>query len=155
MKTTETIELLLEQWPTQMRRGFRVPNIVHNLVSVAEICDAGGGVYFSQHGVEIEFEGETIGRGWRDPTNRLWRIPITSEGAKRNVPSTDPSEYDPKDGLVMNIDIKAFYDCTSTAQLIKYYHACLGSHPKSTLIAAVKKGYLRGCPGLTAKNIQK
>jgi len=69
MTTTKTIELMLEHWPPQMRGGFRVPHIAHNLVSVAEICDAGGMVVFSQQGVEIEFEGEIIGRGWRDPTN--------------------------------------------------------------------------------------
>ena len=61
MTTTKTIELMLEHWPPQMRRGFRVPHIAHNLVSVAEICDAGGMVVFSQQGVEIEFEGEIIG----------------------------------------------------------------------------------------------
>ena len=155
MTTTKTIELMLEHWPPQMRRGFRVPHIAHNLVSVAEICDAGGMVVFSQQGVEIEFEGEIIGRGWRDPTNRLWRIPITSEGAERIIPPPAFNTSDLNNGLILSINLTALYDCKSTAQLVKYYHACFGSHPVSTLIAAVKKGYLRGCPGFTEKNIRK
>ena len=40
-------------------------------------------------------------------------------------------------------------------QLINYYHASLGSHPKTTLIKAAKAGYLKGCPGLTAEAIRK
>ena len=38
---------------------------------------------------------------------------------------------------------------------MRYYHACFGSHPVSTFIAEVKRGYLRGCPGLTEKNIRR
>jgi hypothetical protein len=34
-------------------------------------------------------------------------------------------------------------------------HASLGSHPKTTLIAAANAGYLKGCPGLTAPSISK
>ena len=107
MTTTKTIELMLEHWPQQMRRGFRVPERAHNLVSVAEICDAGGFV----EGVEIEFEGEIIGRGWIDPTNRLWRIPITSEGSKHIIPSTDHDVSEPTNGLILSINLTALYDC--------------------------------------------
>ena len=39
--------------------------------------------------------------------------------------------------------------------MIKYYHASLGLHTKTTLIAAAKSGYLRECPGLEAKAISK
>ena len=51
--------------------------------------------------------------------------------------------------------VASIYECNNKEQLTKYYHASLGSHPKSTLIAAANKGYLRGCPGFTAKAISK
>ena len=41
----------------------------------------------------------------------------------------------------------------STKQLTKYYHASLGSHPKRTLVAAIKRGYLKGFKGLTAERV--
>ena len=47
------------------------------------------------------------------------------------------------------------YECQNKQQLIKYYHAALGSHPKRTLVAAAKKGYLKGLPGLTTEAINK
>ena len=49
----------------------------------------------------------------------------------------------------------SIYECYNKEQLIKYYHAILGSHPKTTLIAAANEGYLTGCPGLTASAISK
>jgi len=51
--------------------------------------------------------------------------------------------------------INSIYECENKGQLIKYYHRSLGSHPKTTLMAAAKAGYLKGLPGLTAEAIGK
>ena len=51
--------------------------------------------------------------------------------------------------------VLSVYECENKQQLIKYYHASLGSHPKRTLIEAANAGYLKGCPGLTAAEIRK
>jgi hypothetical protein len=63
MSTTHTVELLLPKLPLAARKAYRVLTIAHNLVAVSEPCDAGCLVYFHKHRVEIEFEGEVIGRG--------------------------------------------------------------------------------------------
>ena len=89
MYTKKTIELLLPKLPPKARKGYTVPNITNNLVSVAELCDADCNVFFHKHGVEIDFDGEIIGRGWRDRPSRLWRIPLTSEGGDRITPKTE------------------------------------------------------------------
>ena len=59
--------------------------------------------------------------------------------------------------IVTDIDyqVSSIYECDNKEQLTKYYHASFGSHPKTTLIAAAKKGFLRGCPGFTAAAISK
>ena len=132
-----------------------MPHITNYLVSVAELADAQCGVYFHEHGVEIDHEGEIIGRGWRDQRSRLWRVPLTSEGGQRLVPETPPEEYDPSEGLIFNAFVNLIYKCENKEQLIRYYHASLGSHPKTTLIAAADAGYLRGCPGLDSTLIRK
>ncbi len=64
MATTQTVELLLPKLPLAARKAYRVPNIAHNLVAVSELCNTDCSVYFHKHGVDIEFEGEVIGRGW-------------------------------------------------------------------------------------------
>ena len=71
------------------------------------------------------------------------------------VPDTSPEEYNPSDGIIFNASVNSIYECENKEQLIKYYHASLGSHPKATLIAAANAGYLRGRPGLNATAIRK
>ena len=156
--TTETLELLLSKLPEEAREAFRAPDIPHNLIAACELVDAGCSIHFYKHGCEIEFEGETLYRGWRDTATRLWRIALTSEGGERLTPYTAPEEYDPSIMMTyaaINYQVNSVYECQNKQQLIKYYHASLGSHPKTTLITAAKAGYLKGCPGLTAKAISK
>ena len=126
METTKTLELLLPKWPAAARRAFLVPHITNNLIAVAELCDAGCGVYFLKHDGKVDYDGgEIVTRGWRDKHNRLWRIPITSEDGSRITPATNPDEYDPKDSIVFSAEVNAIYECKNTEQLIKYFHASL------------------------------
>jgi hypothetical protein len=55
--------------------------------------------------------------------------------------------------MVFNAQINSIYECGNKEQLVKCFHASLGSHPKA--IAAVDAGYLRGCPGIDAPFIRK
>ena len=155
METTKTLEMLMPKWPPAARKAFRTPKVTNNLVAVSELCDAGCGVYFQKTGVEVDYEGEIITRGWRERFNRLWRIPITSEGDDRIIPTTDPKEVYPGDSIIFSAEVNAIYECENLEQLTKYFHAALCSHPKSTLIAAANEGYLRGCPGFTAAAIRR
>ena len=127
MSTQKTIELLLPKWPAKARKGYTVPNITNNLVSVAELCDAGCTVFFHQYGVDITYEGEIIGRGWRDRPSKLWRTSLTSEGGDRITPTTDWSQD--SDGI-FSIQANSIYKCENSEQMKKYYHASLCSHPK-------------------------
>eukprot|EP00957_Ditylum_brightwellii_P159878 12170028-Ditylum_brightwellii.AAC.1 len=56
-----------------------MPNILHNLVAVAELCEAGCKVIFTKEGVEILHGGRVCVRGWQDMQTRLWRIPIVDK----------------------------------------------------------------------------
>ena len=123
METTQTVELLLDKFPKAAQKAYRVPHITNNPVAVSELCDTGRTVYFHKHGVEIEFEGEVIGRGWRDKRTRLWRVPLTSEGGERLTPHTDPEEYDPSSGMVFQAEVNSIYERENKEQLTKYYNA--------------------------------
>ena len=120
-------------------------------------------------------EGETLYRGWRDPGTRLWRFDIDPNDGNRLMPLPDNDvinnkqgailsamEFDARTGVVysilhesQNASINALYQCRNKEELIKYYHASLCYHTKTTLIAAAKAGYLRGFPALTAEAIGK
>ena len=148
--TTETLELLLKKLPKAARNAFRVTYIPHNLITACELVNAGFGVHLYKQSAEIEFEGENLYQGWRDKPSRLWRFSLTSKSEKRITPPTDTKEYDPSSGMVLSV-----YKCENKQQLLKYYHASLGSHPKRTLIEGANAGYIKGCPGLTAASISK
>ena len=155
MKATKTIELQLKHWPNKMTQGFLVPDIAHNIVPVAKIFDAGRNVFFTQHGVEVEFDCKIIAKGWPDPTDRLWRIPITSKGDTHNIPYTPKEAYDSKYGVVFNINTNVIWECKTIEQLTRSFYAILVSHPQARFLAAVKDRYLQGCPGLSEAVMQK
>ena len=76
METTKTLELLMPKWPVAARKAYLVMNTKNNLIAVSELADAGCGVYFHMTGVEIDYEGEVVTRGWREknksPMVALW-----------------------------------------------------------------------------------
>ena len=78
--TTETLELRLNKLPLKARREFRVPAIPHNLVAVSELVDAGCSVHLHPWGFDIDYEGETIYKGWRERGSRLFRMSLEDEG---------------------------------------------------------------------------
>ena len=155
METTRTLELLLPKWPKKAQRAFRTPKVTNNLVAVCELCDAGCGVYFHRTGVEEDYDGEIISRGWRDRFNRLWRIPITLEGGERIVSTTDTKEVVPRESIIFSAEVNVIYECKNTEQLTQYFHASLGSHTRRLLLAAAEAGYLRGCPSFMTAAIRK
>ena len=145
--------------PPKERRGFRVPDIQHNLITCAELIDTGCGVYLHKNGCEIVYKGEVLYKGWRNTINRLWRVSLAPDATNRITLPADPSEYETSNGMILGVDaqvkwsVNSIYECVNTKQLIKYYHASFGSHPKRTLVAAIKRGYLKDFKGLTAEHV--
>ena len=80
MKATETLDLLLDKLPLTARTAHRYLGIKNNLLAVITLFNAGCSVIFLEHGLTVEFSGETVLRGWRDQRNDLWIVPITSKG---------------------------------------------------------------------------
>ena len=58
------------------RVGFTLPGLPHNIISGAEIVDAGCKLRLDKHAAGIELEGKVLYRGWRDKASRLWSFNI-------------------------------------------------------------------------------
>ena len=100
-----------------------MPDITHNLIAGSELVDEKSSIHFYKHGSEIEYEGETLYRGWRDKLTKLWIFDITSKGGNRLTPGTEPEEYDPSNGGVfatIKHHVNYIYDCANKDQLINY-----------------------------------
>ena len=115
MKTTETLDLLLNKLPPTARTAHICPGITNNLLAVSTLCNAGCSVLFLEHGVTVEFNGEIVLRGWRDHHNYLWRVPITSEVEGPSIITpTPPADYNPSQGIIMQSLINSIYECDNT-----------------------------------------
>ena len=100
--TTETLELPMKKLPQAAKRAYRVKEILHNIMAAAELCDAGCGAHLYKHDAEIEYEGETLYRGWRDKPLRLWLFNINPDDGNRQTPTLDENEYGPALEMVLS-----------------------------------------------------
>ena len=110
MKTTETLDLLLDKLPPAAQTAHRCPGITNDILAVSTLCNAGCSVLFLEHGVTVEFNGEIVLRGWRDQRNDLWRVPITSEGEGQSIIHPTPSsDYNPSQGIIIQSLLNSIY----------------------------------------------
>ena len=151
MRTTHAVDLLLSKLPPHARMAHSLPGLTNNLLSVPVLCDAGCEVFFNATGCEVTLNGDVILRGWRDPRHRLWRVRIVDDGWTTNLKvAVDPDTPSPPAATANSL-----YDCDNTQQLTRFYHACLFSPAKSTLLKAINRGYLKGFPGLTSARVSR
>ena len=72
-KATETLIVLLNKLPIAAQRAFRIQDIHNNLLAVCELCNIGCGVNFHPTDVTVDYNGETVLQGWRDPQTGYFR----------------------------------------------------------------------------------
>ena len=56
----------MNKLPEEAKVSFEVPDLSHNLLSGPELADAGCTLRLDKYGADIELEGETLYKGWRD-----------------------------------------------------------------------------------------
>ena len=154
MFTAKTLELLLSKLPKAAREAHRAPGIINNLLSVSVLCNAGCEVWFHNKSCEIDFNGETIIRGWHDMQSNMWRISLQDISRTNIIPDPNSKTLDQflpfPQFLANNI-----YKCENTQQLIEFYHATLGYPVVSIWTKAISAGYFQGWPGLTSTRVRR
>eukprot|EP00957_Ditylum_brightwellii_P036377 2754426-Ditylum_brightwellii.AAC.1 len=149
------------------RRWHQFKKLLHNLVAVAELCDAGCHMTFDPTEVMVSRDNKTLVQGWRDSNTKLWRIPIvdkeptsTEHTQLLNAACATQEEYGNAavqlvtDNYTMHM-ANSVYDCSTQEQLIKFYHSTMFSPVKRVLIKAARRKYLQGWPGFTQAAICK
>ena len=128
-------------------------------------------VKFTKKEVIVTHNEKIVLEGWRDPTNNLWRVPLIQEKVETANLTESTNYYDIFDDDEDESDttqaneieekipnfcnfINSIYDCKNDEHLTKFYHATFGSPVKSTLLNAIRMGYLKGCPGLNSKSVK-
>eukprot|EP00957_Ditylum_brightwellii_P019236 1450137-Ditylum_brightwellii.AAC.1 len=141
MHTKETIDLQLYKIPQRARCGFRFKNLMHNLVVVAELCNAGCKVIFDKNDVVVQKEGEQVVHGWRDRPTRLWHIPIVDKQiqppeipliSKPNTQHANAAVAINSADYTMHL-ANSVYDCNTQKELLQFYHATMFSPDKNAV----------------------
>ena len=128
--------------------GHIVPSLlIASLIGVRVLCDAGCTVTCCKDHCDIICNDKTVLKGCKDPTTNLWTIPINSKHATHKI---DPALPD-----TVQHTTHSAHSISTRANKVKFAHQSLCNPKISTLLKAMRKGFLKGCPNISEKLILK
>ena len=147
-----------------------VPGIKNNLLSTSKFVDANYAwlfdndvvSVFDMNNTEIQTTRAAVLKGWRSPSENLWRIPLVRQGCDVETGTTDTVAVSmaPQDILRAQPptppeELYNAYEMRTKPELIRFFHAAAGFPTKPTWLAAIKNGHYDSWPGLNAKDVAK
>ncbi len=169
-------DIILPGLPTTLV-GHIVPELsIASLFGIRVLTEAGCTVTFNNLKCVVQYNNRTILVGLKDPTTDLWTLPIVDPAGK----TTQVKHDEMQDPLAVPVCASA-HACKSggkaatslkntppskqvslfthtvrtKANSIKFAHQSLCSPPISTLLKAIRRGFLKRCPNLTAKGVTR
>ena len=141
--------------------GHIIPDLsIASLFGIRILTEAGCTVTFDKTNCTVRYHGEIILRGAKDPDTDLWTLPL---GSPKSTPSHHvidmilpavPVFADARANVVT--ECVCFTNTVRTkANSIRFAHQSFCSPKISTLLKALRRGYLKGCPNLTAHGVTK
>ena len=79
MKTSKAIKIKIDSFPEEAKIGNILPVIKNDLIAAPPLCDAGCEVILRKKDVLVKKDKTFLLGRWRDPINRLWRVPLIQE----------------------------------------------------------------------------
>ncbi len=140
--------------------GHIVPDLaLALLVGICPHCKAGCWVIFDNDKWDVEFDGTIILRGYKDLSTDLWTLPITPDGIRSTLPQSSPGldrALHPNSTLHSGVQLASFtHSIHMRGNGVKFAHQSICNPKILTLLKAVRKGFLKGCPNLSEKLILK
>ena len=159
VRSTHVCKLRLPQVPEKGRFGHVLPGLSrHSLVSVVRLCNAGCEITFSKIECIVKYRGRIVLRGKKCTRTGLWMVPLDQPTTPAYEIPTFNENQDIVSNYAQNIAANVI-PTSSPEELAMYFHQCLGSPPKSTLLKALRnkagKNQLKSFPGLTFDLISK
>ncbi len=173
-RLTHVCDFKLPGLPTIVE-GHILPDLtVALLVGIHILCKAGCIVIFTKTACYVMYGGNVIITGHKDPSTDLWVLPITlnailQQGQLRTSPGSNSAHQatestQPRAGpcmahalqpplLIANTptwgELATFTHSVQTqANAVKFAHQLLCNPKKLSLMKALCKGFLHGCPNL-------
>ncbi len=181
VKSTQVCNFKLPGLPTILE-GHMVPDsTVALLLGIRILCKAGCIVVFTKTACYIMYGGKVFLTGYKDPSTDLWVLPITPDailrqGQLRTFPGSNfvkqakestqtqaspcmacaPQPTLPIANTPTWEELATFMHSVRTqAYAVKCAHQPLCNPKISSLMKALRKGFLQGCPNLNGKIVAK
>jgi hypothetical protein len=165
--------------------GHIVPDLtVASLVGKRILCKLGCTVLFTDTACYVRYQGKVILTGYKDPSTDLWVLPITPDAINQEklrtsqghnlvsaqsqagpsmarapqfpVSTTPPNKDVDIAMFTKDMDVAMFTQSVRTcANAVKFSHQSLCNPKISSLMKALRKGYLKGCPNLSKELVTK
>ena len=133
MRSTKRATLPLpDTIPHKARDGHVFPELLHPLLSIGKLCDAGCTATFTTDKLAITRNNHVVLRGTRTHDG-LWRVPLPSQTHYANF---------------------TIHEAAIT-QAVQYLHLSLFSPTKSTLLKALANNHFVGWPAFTTDAVRR
>ena len=155
VKSTHVCDIIIPGLP-KILTGHIVPGLaMASLLGIRVLCKAGCEVTFTDATCEVKYDNKIILQGAKDPSTDLWTLPITHEAIQaqiNNMVGKDQSDQKNPN----HVSVAAFTHSIRTREnAVKFAHQSLGNPKISTLLKALKKNFLKGCPNMTIELVNK
>jgi len=158
--------------------GHIVPALkVASLIGIRILCKVGCWVVFTNTACYVKYIGKIILRGTKDPSTDLWVLPLTpkainenqmklwtSQGIDETIITNIQSRAGPSMAcapqsskmVISNAAVAMFTHSVHTrANTVKFGHQAMCNPKISSLLKALRKGFLKGCPNLSEEMVTK
>jgi hypothetical protein len=154
--STHLCDIVIPGLPTVLT-GHIVPGLaMASLLGIRILCKAGCVVTFTDETCEVRFNKKLFLQGTKDPSTDLWTLPITPAAihTQRSHLKLGKDCIDQKNPTPAAV--AAFtHSMRTRANAVKYAHQSLSNPKLSTLLKALKQGFLEGCPNMTIPLVNK
>ncbi len=157
IKSTHVCDITIPRLPTIIM-GHIMPNMTTaSLFGIRVLCKAGCKVLFNNDKCQVIYNGKVILTGYKDLASNPWTLPIlpvATPWTTLDAPHQSPLGHCMSDAPLHHTAIFLYHQTTKENN-VKFMHQSLCNFPKSSLLAAICQGFLRGAPHLSKKAVYK
>jgi hypothetical protein len=148
VKSSHTCKVLIPCLPRPLT-GHIAPNLaIASLFGIQPLCNAGCTVIFHQDKVEVWYKNKIILTGPQNISTKLWTLPINKHlNARLSPTSLQPAVHTQPEYAAFTHSVR------TRMKAVQFAHQSLGNPRISTLLKAVRRGFLDGCPIISKKLI--
>ncbi len=151
VQSTCTCDAMVPGLPSPLV-GHIVPNLATaSLFGIRPLCNAGCIVVFHIDWVEVWYNGKLILIGPRNLLTNLWTFPFTMKKCNMTIPPALPQPIMPDHPAIALF----MHSIRTRMNAVQFSHQLLGNPQISTLLKAVRCGFLNGCPNISEQLVLK